>query len=73
MKLKSKSTKGLASYDLLGYHDRLDDHLRFLTNAQELTQFTRRIIYMGHLGHPNQSRKKLYQSSHPIIYINLAA
>ena len=32
-------------------------------NAQALTQFTRRIMYMGHLGHPNQLRKKLYQSS----------
>ena len=28
MKLKSsKSTKGLASYDLLGYHDHLGGHL----------------------------------------------
>ena len=67
MKLKSsKSTKGLASYVLLGYHDRLGGHLGFLKNAQELTPFTRRIIYMGHLGHPNQSREILYQSRHPI-------
>ena len=31
MKLKSlKSTKGLVSYDLFGYHDRLGGHLGFL-------------------------------------------
>ena len=65
MKLKSsKSTKGLARYDLFGYHDRIGGHLGFLKNAQ----FTRRIMYMGHLGHLNPSRKNyinqvtLYQS-----------
>ena len=31
MKLKtSKSPKGVASYDLFGYHDRLGGHLGFL-------------------------------------------
>ena len=65
MKLESsKSTKGLVCYDLLGYHDRLGGHLGFLKNAQELTQFTRRIMYMGYLGIQISREKKVYQSSH---------
>ena len=38
-----------------------------LKNAQGYTQFTRQIMFMGYLGHQNQSRKKLYQSSHPML------